>query len=111
MTSASATSPAGRVHQDAAAAAGHARARVEAAAPAFVVHVDVDVLAFVGAPLSDVPEPFGLTLDELATSVTAFVASPRFAGLVITEINPDHVPEPGVLRQFATTLATALQGP
>ena len=103
--------PAGRVHQDVAAAAGHARAQVEAAAPAFVLHVDVDVLAFVGAPLSDVPEPFGLTLDELTASVAAFVASSRLAGLVITEINPDHVPDPGILQQFVTTLTTALAAP
>jgi len=109
-TSASATSPPAGYIRDV-AAAGHARAQVEAAAPAFVLHVDVDVLAFVGAPLSDVPEPFGLTLDELTASVAAFVASSRLAGLVITEINPDHVPDPGILQQFVTTLTTALAAP
>jgi arginase len=103
--------PAAGVHQDAMASASHARAQAEAAAPAFVVHFDVDVLAFAQAPLSDVPEPFGLTLDEAATSLAVFAESPRFASLVITEINPDHVPDPGVLQQFVQTLTTALAGP
>jgi arginase len=53
--------PAEEVHADATAAAMRARAAAEAAAPAFVVHFDVEMLSFVDAPLADVPEPFGLT--------------------------------------------------
>jgi arginase len=100
--------PLARVHQDPQAAASHARAQIEAAAPAFLVHLDVDVLAFVGAPLADVPEPFGLTLQELAVSLATFAASTRFAGLVVTEINPDHVPDDDILRHFIKILTTAL---
>jgi arginase len=100
------------VHTDVQAAAARARARAEAAAPKFVVHCDVDVLAFVGAPLADVPDsggsPVGLTLDELATSLATFGGSPRFAGLVLTEVNPDHVPDQSVLRRFVETLTAAL---
>jgi arginase len=100
------------VHTDVQAAAARARARAEAAAPQFVVHCDVDVLAFVGAPLADVPDsggsPVGLTLDELATSLVTFGGSLRFAGLVLTEVNPDHVPDQSVLRRFVETLTAAL---
>ncbi|HEX8631346.1 MAG TPA: arginase family protein [Catenuloplanes sp.] len=102
--------PASEVRADPGAAAARARTVAEAAAPAFLVHLDVDVLAFVGAPLADVPEPFGLTLEEVATTLATLVASPRFAGLALTEVNPDHVPDPGTLRDFVEILATALTG-
>lgn len=102
------------VHEDVRASADRALARVEAAAPAFVLHVDVDVLAFIDAPLADVPdsgdEPIGLTLDELVTSLTTFVASPRLAALVLTEVNPDHVPDAAVLRHFVERLTATLAG-
>ena len=39
----------------------------------FVVHSDVDVLAFAESPLADVPEPVGLTLAEAMTSVAGLV--------------------------------------
>jgi|SRR4051794_39718165 len=83
----------------------------EAAAPAFVVHFDVDVLAFIEAPLADVPEPDGLTLAEAATTLATLVASPRFAGLSVTEINPDHLPDAELLPRFARILAEALSPP
>jgi arginase len=97
------------VHADPVSAA---RRAMEGTSAPFVVHCDADVLSFNDMPLADVPdsggEPIGLRLDELAASLTVFAASPRFAGLVLTEINPDHAPDPGVLRHFLTVLATAL---
>lgn len=104
--------PALTVHDDVQAAATMARREIETRAPTFVVHCDVDVLAFVDAPIADVPdsggEPVGLTLDELAFSLATFVISPRFEGLVITAVNPDHAPDPDVLRQFVEALAAVL---
>ncbi|GIJ80013.1 arginase [Micromonospora phaseoli] len=102
--------PASEVHADPTAAASRARAAAEAAASAFVVHFDVDVLNFVDAPLADVPEPAGLTLDEASTTLATLVASPRFAGLSVTEINPDHLPDTELLPRFARILAGALSG-
>jgi arginase len=58
--------------------------------------------------LADVPEPAGLTLDEAAETLAVLVASPSFAGMTITEINPDHLPDPELLRDFCETLAAAL---
>jgi arginase len=103
--------PAEEVHADTTAAAMRARTAAEAAAPAFVVHFDVDVLSFVEAPLADVPEPFGLTLLEASTTLTTLVASPRFAGLTVTEINPDHLPDQEILQRFTRMLAATLVQP
>lgn len=100
--------PADEVHADPVAAAGRARAVAEAAADGFVVHFDVDVLRFVDAPLADVPEPFGLGLAEAAATLAELVASPRFAGLSVTEINPDHLPDGEVLPRFVRELVGAL---
>ncbi|GAB3855280.1 hypothetical protein GCM10029963_49790 [Micromonospora andamanensis] len=100
--------PASEVHDDPVAAAQRARAAAEAAAGSFVVHFDVDVLNFVEAPLADVPEPAGLTLEEASTTLATLVASPRFAGLSVTEINPDHLPDTELLPRFARILARAL---
>ncbi|MFB9364008.1 arginase family protein [Actinoplanes nipponensis] len=101
--------PGSEVHADAAAAAGRARAAAEGAADHFVVHFDVDVLAFGAAPFADVPEPLGLSLDEAGTTLSILAASPRFAGLSITEVNPDHLPEPTDLQPLIAMLAKALQ--
>lgn len=100
--------PAAEVHADPRAAAARARAAAEDAAEAFVVHFDVDVLRFVDAPLADVPEPDGLSLDEAATTLATLVASPRFAGLSVTEINPDHLPDTTTLPRFTRALTEAL---
>ena len=101
-----------QVHADPVGAAGRALRAIEATGAPFVVHCDVDVLSFNDTPLADVPDsggdPIGLRLDELAASLTVFASSPHFAALVLTEINPDHAPDPGVLRNFVTVLADAL---
>ncbi|MEU1844137.1 arginase family protein [Micromonospora sediminicola] len=100
--------PAEEVHADPGAAARRARVVAEGAADGFVVHFDVDVLRFVDAPLADVPEPFGLSLAEAAATLAELVASPRFVGLSVTEINPDHLPDGEMLPQFVRALAGAL---
>lgn len=101
--------PGDEVHADPARAAARARAAAEGAAERFVVHFDVDVLAFAEAPFADVPEPLGLTLAEAGTTLSVLAASPRFAGLSVTEVNPDHLPEPADLQPLVTVLAAALR--
>jgi arginase len=103
--------PGAEVHRGPAEAAARARAAAESAAERFVVHFDVDVLAFAGAPFADVPEPLGLSLAEAGTTLSILAASPQFAGLTITELNPDHLPEPSDLQPLVAMLATALAGP
>lgn len=102
------------VHADPSAAAARALAAIEDAAAPFVVHCDVDVLDFADAPFADVPDSgggnAGLSVDELMASLAVFTASEGFAGFVLTEINPDHVPEITMLHAFIDRLATTLAG-
>ena len=100
-----------------AAVQGHAR---DAAASAlrllegreerFVVHFDVDVIDFVDFPIADVPQfNAGLTFQEALACLEVFVSSPQCAGLTITELNPDHADEDGVLAAtFVEGVASAL---
>lgn len=90
-------------------AAAAARDDIEGDDEPFIVHFDVDVLDFLDCPLADQPEDRGLLLDEAMACLAVFADSPRFGGLVITEINPDHADMEGAtLRRFAAGIAGAL---
>ncbi len=79
-------------------AAAEALALVEGAAEVFVVHFDVDVIDFVDFPVADVPQHnAGLTFEEAIACLGVFASSPKFAGITITEFNPDHADEAGDL--------------
>ena len=98
----------GRPH----AAATEALTRLEAMAEHFVIHFDVDVIDFLDFPIADVPQiNAGLTFQEAIACLRVFVVSPKFAGLVITEFNPDHADEEGVLvTTFVQSIVNALAG-
>ena len=104
--------PLDRVAGHAAAAAAEAREALEAGGGPFLVHFDVDVLDFVDCPIADVPHfEHGLSLADAMSSLRVLVASPRFAGLVVTEINPDHADAEGVaIGRFVSELASAVGG-
>jgi arginase len=91
-------------------AAAEALARLEEEAERFVVHFDVDVIDFVDFPIADVPQHnAGLTFKEAIACLEVFASSPHFAGLTITEFNPDHADEEGVLAAtFASEVAVTL---
>jgi len=91
-------------------AAREARGLLEARGAPFVVHFDVDVLDYVDTPIADnaYQRNQGLTLDEAMTALAVFAGSALFGGLVLTEVNPDHVPDAELLREFAGRLALAL---
>jgi arginase len=92
-------------------AATEALLQLERKAGRFVVHFDVDVLDFVDFSVADVPQfNSGLTLQEALACLTVFAASPKFGGLVITEFNPDHCDEGGVMAAtFVQGVAHALR--
>ena len=92
--------------------ATEARAAVESHGTRFLIHFDVDVLDFLDCPVADVPHyEHGLTLADAMASLRVLIASPRFGGLVVTEINPDHAdPEGATTRGFVTALAAAIGG-
>jgi arginase len=97
----------GRVRQ----VAAEALTQVEDRAQQFVVHFDVDVIDFVDSPIVDVPQfNAGLTFRDAMACLELFVSNPKFAGLIITEINPDHADEQGVLATtFVDGVAKALK--
>ncbi len=102
--------PAERVRGRAREAAAEALARAKATPGGFVVHFDVDVIDFLDFPVADVPQHnAGLGFDEAAACLEVFVSSPRFAGLTITEFNPDHADKAGDLAAvFVGDVAAAL---
>ncbi len=92
-------------------AARDARAAIELDDGPFLVHFDVDVLDFLDCPLADQPEDRGLLLNEAIDCLGVFAGSPRFGGLVVTEINPDHGDQEGAtVRRLAEGIAHALAG-
>jgi arginase len=81
------------VHEDAVAAA---RRAVEWASghDELWVHVDIDVLSWVDFPIAENSRRRdGLTLDELTLVLRELVAAPRWRGLTVCEVNPDHAPD------------------
>lgn len=107
---ASPTFRAGQVSADPAAAAGQAAAALTATADRFLVHFDVDVIDFFDLPVADVPiHNNGLTLTDAMAALTVMVAHPGFAGLTITEFNPDHGdPDGTTARTLAAAITAAL---
>ena len=104
--------PAERVREGPEEAAVEALGDLASRAGRFVVHFDVDVIDFYDFPVADVPQHnAGLTFREAVSSLEIFARSPGFAGLVITEFNPDHADEEGELAAtFVRAVADALAG-
>ena len=78
------------VRGDPIASAHDALRGLEVRAEAIVVHFDVDVMDF---PAVDVSHPGGLDCDSAFAALRVFVASPRCAGVVVTELNADLDPD------------------
>lgn len=90
-------------------AAAEALARIEEEVERFVVHFDVDVIDFVDFPIADVPQHnVGLRFREAIACLEVFVSSPSFAGLTITEFNPDHADGEGTLAAIFTSEVAAV---
>ena len=99
--------PAPAVRQDPAGRAGEALRRLAASAGPVLVHFDVDVLHTGAFPLANYPHFAGLTLDEASVCLGCFCGSERFAGLVVTEVNPDHDPDGVLLPALVDVLCAA----
>ena len=88
--------------------AAEARGRLEERAAAIAVHFDVDVMDSAEIPLANWPHYDALSFGDAMRCLRVFVASPKLAALVITEINPDHDPEGLLVRQFIDAFADAM---
>ena len=104
------TVPADEVEADPEAAALRVREMVEPDCERLLVHFDVDVIDFTDLPLSENwGRNVGLSYDAAMRALAVLLASPRLAGVTVTELNPDHArAEPGGLERFAEELAQAL---
>ena len=102
--------PATTVATEPEAAAQQAVATLTAVTERFVVHFDVDVINFFDLPAADVPQyTTGLTLAQAMTALRVMAAHPGFAGMTLTEFNPDHgAPDGSTGRTLAAAIATAL---
>jgi arginase len=102
--------PVDEVAADPEAAATQARALIEARCDRVLVHFDVDVIDFTDVPLSEnTGRNEGLAYDHALRALHRLLASPRLAGLTITELNPDHAAAvPGSLERFASAVARSL---
>ena len=100
--------PAPTVRSDPARAADEARSFLENSCDAFLLHLDVDVLDSGSFPLANFPHFGGLALPDVMTCLARFTASPRLAGIVVTEVNPDHDPEGRLLRELVDSLVGCL---
>ena len=76
----------------------------------FLVHFDVDVIDYNELPLAEnYSKNKGLPYAHAMEVLEVWVQSPKFAGLTLTEINPDHGAEDGsTVRNFARDLAVTL---
>ena len=100
-----------QVAADPAGAATAALAHVEASAGAIVVHFDVDAVDSADLPLANYPHHGkGLTFDAAITVLRELCASPAFAGLVLTEVNPTHDPGGDLLGRYVDGVTAALAG-
>jgi arginase len=74
------------------------------------VHLDIDVVDFLSAPLSEnVERDGGVPLEAALTALATLAADPRCATVTLTEVNPDHGAADGsTLRALASGLAEAL---
>jgi arginase len=104
---------AAEVARDPEGAAREALGVVTATVDRFLVHYDVDVVDFFDLPVANYPQHnSGLTFAAAMDALAVLVGHPAFAGLVVTEFNPDHgEPDGSTARILAGGLATALGRP
>jgi arginase len=91
-------------------AATRARQSIEGRCDRLLVHFDVDVIDFTDVPLSENwGRNEGLSYEHSMRALAALLASPRLAGLTITELNPDHAERgAGSIEAFTAAVAKSL---
>jgi arginase len=104
------TVAAAELRRDAAAAAASALAALPAGCERVLVHLDVDVVDFTDAPLSEnTGRNVGVPLDAALAALERLLADPRAAALTVTELNPLHAAaDPASLERLVQGLVRAL---
>ena len=98
------------VRNDPEAAARHAVARAAARSNRYVIHLDVDVVDFTDAPLSEHPSRnTGLKLNEMLSALKILASGPGLIALTLAELNPRNAAaDRGLLERFAASFADAM---
>lgn len=100
--------PSAVVRRDPAAVARQAAAGLTRHAQRVLVHFDVDAIDTTELPLADFPHfNAGLSPTDAMSCLRVFLGLPSLAGVVVTEINPDHDPAGTILPPFLKQLAAA----
>jgi arginase len=105
--------PVEAVREDAVAAARRAVAFVRARFDRFVVHLDVDVIDFTDAPLSEnTGRNSGLSFEAAIGALRELLSGDGLVAVTVAELNPAHAATvEGLLERFAAGLADSLQAP
>ena len=76
----------------------------------YVVHLDVDVIDFTDAPLSEnTGRNIGLSFDAAMDALRGLLSDDGLAALTIAELNPAHaMAEEGLLERFTASVAQSL---
>jgi arginase len=76
----------------------------------YVIHLDVDVVDFTDAPLSEHPSRnTGLKLDEMLRALHVLASAPGLVAITLTELNPHNAAaDDGLLECFTGSLAKAI---
>lgn len=103
--------PVEQVRQDAAAAAQRGVGIMRSRFDRFVVHLDVDVIDFTDAPLSEnTGRNIGLSFDAAMDALRELLSDDGLVAVTVAELNPAHArAEEGLLERFASRLADSLQ--
>jgi arginase len=105
--------PVEAVRVDAVSAARRAVALVRSRFDRFVVHLDVDVIDFTDAPLSEnTGRNIGLSFEAAMDALRELLSDHGLVGVTVAEVNPAHAAAvEGLLARFAARLAESLQAP
>jgi arginase len=78
----------------------------------YAIHLDVDVVDFTDAPLSEHPSRnTGLKLDEMLRALRVLASGPGLVAITLAELNPHNAAaDDGLLKRFAAAFADAISG-
>jgi arginase len=98
------------VREDPEGAARRALEFLAARSDRFAVHLDVDVVDFTDAPLSEHPSRnTGLKLDAMLRALQVLASGPGLVAITLAELNPHNAAaDDGLLERFAAALADAI---
>jgi arginase len=98
------------VREDPEGAAGRALELLAARSDRYAIHLDVDVVDFTDAPLSEHPSRnTGLKLEEMLRALRVLASGPGLVAITLAELNPHNAAaDDGLLERFAAALADAI---